>query len=417
VHTRSIPQIWPQRLRRSPSVRATSGGVQNPAARLLFFFILVSMAACGSTDVGFDLMLDSGFATPLDAEPKPEDIGVSDVGFEDTGTATVTPDGGIADTGTATVTPDGGFGDTGTTTVTPDGGPIVDDAGFAPDAVVPDVGFAPDAVVPDVGFAPDAVVPDVGFAPDAVVPDAGFAPDAIVIDAGTPDTGISPDSGVVSTRMSFFVTSRRVEVGGVAVTGGDLGGLAGADAFCLLLAREADSTDNRTWRAFLSASTVDARDRIGTGPWYNANNQLVATDAATLISNPPPETMILDEQGRAWNGGPSTRHDILTGSNHDGRKFGSFADMTSGHPNPNGSLFSFPDGSFSYPSPAFDFSCNDWTTNAGGFNSSNYAIVGHADWSNPAIGDEWMTSHVTACDETEMVANVGDIRVYCFATN
>ena len=362
------------------------------------------LSACSSADIEFDLMVDTGSAINPDATAAMPDTGPGDMGV-------IPSDAGFADTGTSTATPeDAGFPDSGTSTVTPD-------AGFAPDAVVPDdAGFAPDAVVPpDAGFAPDAIVPpDAGFAPDAIAPpDVGFAPDI-----GFAPDAAPVDAGVVTTQMSFFVTSRRVEVGGVAVTGGNLGGLSGADAFCVTLAREADATDNRTWRAFLSSSTTDARDRIGSGPWYNANNQLIASTVTGLISSPPPENLMLDEQGRAWNGASSTRHDILTGSNHDGRRFNSLAEMTSGNPNPNGSLFYFPDGSFNYTNPAFDFSCNDWTSDS----INDYAVVGHVDWDILTTGigtggDEWTTSHVSACNETEMVLNAGDIRLYCFVQN
>jgi hypothetical protein len=231
------------------------------------------------------------------------------------------------------------------------------------------------------------------------------------------DDGSNP-VGQTSDRMSFFVTSRGVEVNGVTVAGGNFGGLDGADAFCRTLAQEVREGDQRSWVAFLSTKGGDARDRIGTGPWYNAGDQMIAPDLETLFSSPPPTAMILDESGRAWNGGVSARHDVVTGSNHDGRNFDSLDDMMMSHPNPDGSLFSFPDGSFVYGSPAFDFSCADWTTNEGGLMSANYMVVGHLDWSGLAAGtggNEWLTSHTTACDQEEINASGGDMRIYCFS--
>jgi len=398
---------------------------------------LLVLFACDAAPISVMLDLDTGVgAGPGDATMQSDANNVND----DTGT--------VIDTGTpldasepmdtgihpdATVVMDSGIHPDAAVAImdaeTLDSG-VHPDAQINPDAETLDGAPAEDATVVDTGSHPDAETLDTGIHPDAETPlDVGFAQDAVVVDSGihpdaeVPDTGVIPDSGSVpSTRMSFFVTGRTVEVSGTPVTGGDLNGLAGADAFCLLLAREADSTDNRSWRAFLSTSSVDARDRIGTGPWYNALNQLIANDVNSLISNPPATNMIYDEQGRTWNGGNSTRHDILTGSNHDGRRFTSLSEMETGHPNPNGSLFTFPDGSFTYanPSAAFDFSCADWTTNAGGINSANYAVIGHVDWSNLAQGtgsDEWIASHVTACDQAEMNLNGGDMRLYCFAEN
>ena len=226
--------------------------------------------------------------------------------------------------------------------------------------------------------------------------------------------------GEVSERMNFFVSSRSVEVNGEAVFGGNFGGIAGADAFCETLAREARADDMRTWRAFLSDEMVDARDRIGNGPWFNAADQMLAADLGSLFATPPATRLLLDENGAAWNGGVSRRHDVITGSNREGRRFTGLDDMTMGHPNPDGSLFSFPDGSFVYAEPSFDFSCANWSTDEGGALSMNYTVVGHLDWTDLAAGtgsDEWLTSHVVACDQAEMNASGGDIRVYCFAVD
>ena len=123
--------------------------------------------------------------------------------------------------------------------------------------------------------------------------------------------------------MSFFVTS-------VTSVTGNLGGLAGADATCQRLGASAGQ-GARTWRAYLSVERdsasanqpVNARDRIGTGPWYNSNLALVANNLAELHSRTGDAAVFLDERGQRingqWTGSPSpVQHDILTGSNADG---------------------------------------------------------------------------------------------------
>jgi len=233
------------------------------------------------------------------------------------------------------------------------------------------------------------------------------------------DGGPPPPPPPVNAEMSFFVTSRRVEIDGQPVAGGNLGGLAGADAFCQLLAREALPADTKTWRAYLSTSSVNARDRIGAGPWRNYEGNIIANNVDELHTNPPSYGSMFTETG-ALVRELGLRHDIITGSKRDGRRFTSLGEMQTGHNNPTGSLFTFPDNSFTYRNPAFDFSCNNWTTNAGGENSSNYAVVGHVDWNNLTAdtgSDQWTTSHVSACDLNQMNANGGDILIYCFASN
>ncbi|MDH5329707.1 MAG: hypothetical protein OEW27_07140, partial [Aquincola sp.] len=134
--------------------------------------------------------------------------------------------------------------------------------------------------------------------------------------------------------MSFFVTS----VG--SGKGGDLGGLEGADAHCQKLATAAGA-GSRGWRAYLSASpannqpAVNARDRIGKGPWFNAKGILVARDVASLhgSGNNINKTTALTETGTPVNGrgdNPNT-HDILTGSAVDGTAFAPSPDMTCGN--------------------------------------------------------------------------------------
>ena len=115
--------------------------------------------------------------------------------------------------------------------------------------------------------------------------------------------------------MSFFVTS--VDPG----SGGDLGGLEGADAHCAALA-EAAGVSGRTWAAYLSTSTVDARDRIGSGPWHNAGGVVIAESVEALHGdgNDLTKETALDETGAVVNGrgDEPNRHDILTGSLPDG---------------------------------------------------------------------------------------------------
>src|SRR5215469_8156039 len=148
--------------------------------------------------------------------------------------------------------------------------------------------------------------------------------------------------------MSFFVTS--VPIG----KGGDLGGLAGADAHCQKLAAAAGG-GNKTWRAYLStqarpgAAAVNARDRIGQGPWYNSKRVPIAENLAELngdtielarLGSNLFKQSALTEKGNLINGAGDTRnaHDILTGSQTDGRAFTDAADRT----------------------------CNNWTSSTGG---------------------------------------------------
>jgi hypothetical protein len=117
------------------------------------------------------------------------------------------------------------------------------------------------------------------------------------------------------TSMSFFVTSANPG------KGGDLGGLAGADAYCNTLATASGST-GKNWKAYLSTDTENAKDRIGTGPWYNAKGEKVADDVAALHgdANNLTKQTALNEKGEVINGRGDTpnRHDILTGSLPDG---------------------------------------------------------------------------------------------------
>jgi hypothetical protein len=188
-------------------------------------------------------------------------------------------------------------------------------------------------------------------------------------------------------EMGFFVTS--VGLG----DGGNLGGLAGADAHCQALAEAADAGD-RTWHAYLSTQgpgAVNARDRIGSGPWANASGLVMATSVESLHydnSNFNWEHS-LDENGNQFasriDGDPDfTEHDVLTGSRIDGTAF----------------------------SPGEDQTCNNWTSN-----SEGSARVGHADrYSFSTPGSPWNSSHGTpGCTQEDLVSVGGAGLLYCFA--
>ena len=180
-------------------------------------------------------------------------------------------------------------------------------------------------------------------------------------------------------KMSFFVSSTG------SGNGANLGGLAGADKHCQALAAKAGA-GAREWRAYLSTSNPDvhARDRIGTGPWYNAKGVLIASNVAELHSEKANinNDTALDEQGRTINAqGAPNRHDILTGSTTDGR--------------------------------ATSTTCQNWTSSA----SDQSAMLGHHDrltFGKP--GSPWNSAHPSkGCSQENLVATGGAGLVYCFA--
>ncbi len=193
-------------------------------------------------------------------------------------------------------------------------------------------------------------------------------------------------SSTVAADASFFITSAGPG------NGADLGGLAGADRHCQKLA-EAPGAGNRTWRAYLSttatseAPAVDARDRIGSGPWRNVEGVLVATNVDELhADNNLTKQTVLTEGGAMVNGrGDSpNRHDILTGSNLDGT------------------------------APDDDRTCDNWTSSGDGS-----ALVGHHDRTgggpNPT---SWNSAHGTrGCSQTNLQSTGGDGLFYCFAVD
>lgn len=190
--------------------------------------------------------------------------------------------------------------------------------------------------------------------------------------------------------MTFFVTS----VG--SGNGANLGGLAGADQHCQKLAESVDAGGSRVWRAYLSASAlggapaVNARDRIGSGPWQNAKAVVVAKSVGDLHSdnNNLTKQTSITEKGTVVNGRgdkPNT-HDMLTGSTSDGRAFPADKDMT----------------------------CGNWTKSAEGT-----TMVGHHDrmgTDESAPQKSWNSSHGTkGCSQEALVSTGGAGLFYCFA--
>jgi hypothetical protein len=211
---------------------------------------------------------------------------------------------------------------------------------------------------------------------------------AISAFAGAPAQAQSADT-------SFFLTSNGIG------NGGNLGGLAGADNHCQTLAQAAGA-GAKTWRAYLStqaadgAPAVNARDRIGKGPWKNAKGTVVAKDVADLHSanNNLTKQTALSEKGEVINGrGDSpNRHDVLTGSQADGTAFAAGEDRT----------------------------CKNWTSSTQGA-----AMVGHSDRLGLRDDDaskSWNTSHPSrgpdgGCSQADLKSTGGDGLMYCFATN
>jgi hypothetical protein len=202
--------------------------------------------------------------------------------------------------------------------------------------------------------------------------------------------GVAVHAQQASNHMSFFITS--VGKG----DGANLGGLAGADAHCAALAKAAGSTKTN-WRAYLSATPVqggaapvDARDRIGTGPWVNAKGVTVARNVDDLHSAKLTKDMLLNEKGMPVNGAGDTpnTHDMLTGSDTAGRYLPISADTT----------------------------CKNWTSNGEGS-----AMLGHHDGKGPNANrnfSSWNAAHMSkSCSQPDLVATGGAGLFYCFAAN
>jgi hypothetical protein len=199
----------------------------------------------------------------------------------------------------------------------------------------------------------------------------------------------TPSTPSALPALGFFVTSQ-------TSTTGNIGGLAGADATCQRLAT-AVGAGNRTWRAYLSVARdatnnnlpMDARNRIGLGPWANANGAVVANNLTELHARTGDATLFVDERGQKingqWTGSPTpNQHDILTGSNADGT-------LMSG------------------------FTCADWTSSS----TSDVGQVGHADGMGPGQSTagalaSWNSAHANQnCADTAPRGGGG--RFYCFA--
>jgi hypothetical protein len=197
-----------------------------------------------------------------------------------------------------------------------------------------------------------------------------------------------------SNSMSFFVTSTG------SGNGADLGGLAGADRHCQSLAQAAGA-GGRTWRAYLStqgtdgAQTVNARDRIGKGPWQNAKGEMIARDVDHLHSagNGVTKQTALDEKGQIVAGASDkpNRHDMLTGSRADGTAFA--------------------------PRDP-DMTCGNWTRSG----TEGAVVVGHHDRQGPTAdpwATSWNSSHQSrgGCTQAALRGTGGDGLLYCFASN
>jgi hypothetical protein len=208
-------------------------------------------------------------------------------------------------------------------------------------------------------------------------------------ETGGGDPPVSGDGGG-STTMSFFVTSV------AAGTGGNLGGLEGADAKCKMLATAVSAElGAKNWKAYLSTSTVNARTRIGTGPWRNAKGEIIANNLEQLHDQGMTGMLnttwpigagaiakILDEKGMPV---PAPMdHDILTGTNMTG-----MVDGTN--------------------------TCSDWTAVTG------MATVGHTNRDGGGNPPSWTKAHVEGCAAGRGTGSVGRGggrgSIYCFAAN
>jgi hypothetical protein len=245
-----------------------------------------------------------------------------------------------------------------------------------------------------------------------------------VLSCLTPSVAVAQHGMTGGTTMTFFVTNEPIG------DGGNLGGLAGADAHCQALAT-AVGEGGKTWRAYLSTQArpgqpaVNARDRIGTGPWYNFEGVMIARDLAHLhgdtielarMGNNLTKRTGLTEKGQIvpglndyqvprdsdWEYTRTTpytnRHEMLTGSQLDGRAF----------------------------PPGIDYTCNNWTSNRdpapgpqvleGGPGRPN-AQIGFPDRNGGGNGS-WNSSHgTTGCSQTALNRTHGVGMFYCFATN
>lgn len=210
---------------------------------------------------------------------------------------------------------------------------------------------------------------------------------ALAVGCGEDESDPQTDTSSLTSELSFFVTSETNPTG-------NLGGLAGADAKCERLAA-AVGAGAKTWKAYLSAangtSPVHARERIGAGPWVNANGDTVATSLTDLHAKAGDSTLFVDENGDPingqWVGSPMpVQHDVLTGSDPQGMLM---AGMT----------------------------CADWTSE----DMALTAQVGHSDGLGPMQDatpprNSWFSAHANGgCNDTAPRGGSG--RTYCFASD
>ncbi|HLZ01315.1 MAG TPA: lectin [Bradyrhizobium sp.] len=199
-----------------------------------------------------------------------------------------------------------------------------------------------------------------------------------------------------SANTTFFLTSHGIG------NGGNLGGVAGADNHCQTLAQAAGFGAPKIWHAYLSTQAADgkpavnARDRIGKGPWQNVKGAMIAKDVADLHSagNNLTKETALTEKGEVNNGigDKPNRHDVLTGSQPDGTAFG----------------------------PDQDRTCKNWTSSTQGA-----AMVGHSDRKglrDDDVSRSWNSSHPSrgpdgGCSQNDLKSTGGDGLLYCFAVN
>ena len=210
----------------------------------------------------------------------------------------------------------------------------------------------------------------------------------------------SAPAAAQSADTSFFLTSKGIG------NGGNLGGLAGADNWCQTLAQAAGAGTSasgaaKVWRAYLSTQAADgkpavnARDRIGSGPWKNSKGVVIAKDVGELHgANGITKQTALSEKGEIINGrgDKPNRHDVLTGSQPDGTAFAAGEDRT----------------------------CRNWTSSTQGA-----AMVGHSDRMGLRDDDpskSWNSSHLSrgpdgGCSQADLRSTGGDGLMYCFAAN
>jgi hypothetical protein len=205
--------------------------------------------------------------------------------------------------------------------------------------------------------------------------------------------GIATAAQAQRPEMSFFVTS--VGLG----NGGNLGGIKGADAHCQALARNAGAGE-KTWRAYLSVTdlngkgAINARDRIGRGPWHNANGVRIAIDVDDLHSDSANLTAdtAVTEKGAKLPAEPN-QHDILTGSTREGRawSYNLLDDLNL----ERGAM-----------------TCSNYTSNA----EDQFVMVGHHDRAGTAPISPWNAAHPSVgCSQAKLVETGGAGLLYCFA--